>query len=141
MPTAFRWPGGPSAMRHTWGSLLVLSMMLGLCLPLGCGPERVSGVPPELLGRWETDAARYEDRWFEIRPAELVWGMGRFEVYAHPIQAIEREPAEDGHQTYRFHYTEEAGYDEVQEVHLHEGPPVSIRLGTREMPWHRVRTP
>jgi hypothetical protein len=58
-----------------WSVLAVVTAVL-----LACGPTVEDGVPDELRGRWITSEPRYHDRYLEIQPDRLIWGVGEFEL-------------------------------------------------------------
>lgn len=46
-------------------------------------------MPGEFLGVWKTVDPRYLDRFFEITPTSIVFGVGEGGVEAYPIVAVE----------------------------------------------------
>lgn len=117
---------------------LVFTLGLALLSGLGCGSEALDRVPSTLLGRWENDSPTHFDRWFQIRRSSLVWGVGQFEMFEHPIDRVVFEgPAEDGLH-YRFYYTETEGYDAELLVRMKPGLPPTLRLGERDILWRRA---
>jgi len=108
-------------------------------LIVGCGPPTVESTPRELVARWVTDAPGYDDRYLEIRANTLVWGMGPTTLARHAIEEIEVvSEGRDRPPTYRFQYTEAAGYDDVLVVHVVSPSPRRIRLGSRMEEWTPV---
>lgn len=55
-----------------WGSLLVLYALLGARLVWHHAPRPKAEVPPYLLGRWQTDAPKYQGASFEITDKQLI---------------------------------------------------------------------
>jgi hypothetical protein len=117
------------------------AVALAATLLLACGPETLATSPESLLGRWETDAPRYRNSWFEVRPTSLVWGMGSFELDVESIDKIEVVRPDGRPASYRFHYTGSGGEAEVQVLLFEPGPPARLRLGAREEPWYRASGP
>jgi hypothetical protein len=111
---------------------------LAVVLGLGCGPRVLDAVPSHLVGRWKTDAPRYAERWLEIRPDALAFGMGRVPLDVHPIERIEIEPEPGGGATFRLHYTEVEGFPDALVVHYRGTPVASLTLGAREERWTRA---
>ncbi|MDJ0787490.1 MAG: hypothetical protein QNK05_11825 [Myxococcota bacterium] len=119
--------------------ILVLALLALLVTSVACGPKTLEATPYPLLGRWETDAAKYEDRWFEIRNQSLIWGIGTLKAYEHPITRIEFEE-DEGVLVYDFHYwNQEQGYDDSLRVRLSPGTDPRIQLGARAEEWYAVR--
>jgi len=52
----------------------VLLLLLFLGLLVNC--EKTIPFPAELIGTWETDVPRYEDRFIEISNMQLIFGTG-----------------------------------------------------------------
>ena len=136
-----RGPGGRSAVRSR-GRQACAAPFLAVALAwslLGCGVDRLEEVPPVLLGRWRTDVPGYEDRWLEIRPRALVWGMQHFPIDVHPIRALELVDTAKGRDVvYRFHYRETGDLPGVLEVRLWPGPRPFLHLNARRDAWTRA---
>ncbi len=52
-------------------------IVAGLCLMVsGCGTRTYKEVPHEVTGVWKTTAAKYADRYFELKKDSVVFGQG-----------------------------------------------------------------
>ena len=116
-----------------WSALAVVTAVL-----LACGPTVEDGVPDELRGRWITSEPRYHDRYLEIQPDRLIWGVGEFELDNHPIEKVESRPEASKQMRYWLHYTENEGYPNALEIVLHRGAREAIRFANRPEVWIRA---
>jgi hypothetical protein len=105
---------------------------------LACGPKVEEGVPADLRGRWITSALKYQDRYLEIQPDRLIWGIGEFELYNHPIEKVESQPEASKQTRYWLHYKETAGYPDAVEIVLHRSTRLAIRFANRPEVWTRA---
>jgi hypothetical protein len=73
--------------------LVVLIFLLALS-PFQCGKKAT--VPEDLIGVWKTTAAPYDDRFFEIKADEVIFGTGEgnFDTYAITKIKTEKDPRE-----------------------------------------------
>ena len=125
-------------LRHRRRPALAAACALALLVAGACGPPTLDQVPAHLVGRWQTDAPRYAERWLEVRPDSLSFGMGRVALDVHAIERIEIEPEADEGAAYRLHYTEVEGFSDVLVLHYRGTPAPSLRLGARDEKWTRV---
>ena len=113
----------------------VCAVGLGLWLALACGPQRLDGVPEDLLGVWRTQAPRYEKSFLEVRRDSLVLGVSGMELDVLPIQTIDWTTDREGNAIYRFHYIADEGYPDVLELTRVGGSARAIRLASRADLW------
>lgn len=75
--------------------LVVLIFFLALS-SFQCGKKAT--VPEGLIGVWKTTAAPYDDRFFEIKADEVIFGTGEGNFDTYPITKIktEKDPREQG---------------------------------------------
>ena len=111
---------------------------LAAVLLLACGPKVEDGVPTELQGRWITSAPKYRDRYFEIQPDNLIWGLADWELEAHPIEKVESQRQGSDKTRYWLHYTESAGYQTALEILLRPGKQPKFRFANRPEEWTRA---
>ena len=116
-----------------WSALAVVAAAL-----LACGRSVEDGVPADLRGRWITSEPKYHDRYLEIQPDRLIWGIGEFELYNHPIEKVESRPEANKQTRYWLHYTESEGYPDALEIVLHRGARQAIRFANRPEVWIRA---
>ena len=118
--------------------LLGLGCLLGFaCTPVGDPP-----LPPELVGRWVTDAPDYEDRAIQITDGVLVFDLGDEALRVHRILEVETSPL--GAQTaYVLRYRNEAGVrDELHIFHEPKDDLETLRLRNLELiEWTRLTAP
>ena len=120
---------------------LVASVALLACLLAtgGCG----QGLEPpddQLLGVWTTDAARYQGRFFEVRPDAIVFGTGAYSpARLHRLIGVAPAPskASDG-QGFRLRYREDDGALVDVEVFVRSGVQAQLRFANREEVWRRA---
>ena len=105
---------------------------------LACGPTVEDAVPNQLQGRWITSEPKYQDRYFEIQPDRMIWGVGEFDLDAHPIEKIESQPQVAGKIRYWLHYTENEGYPNALEIELCLVPKAELRFVNRPEVWTRA---
>jgi hypothetical protein len=105
---------------------------------LACGRTVEDGVPTDLRGRWVTSEPKYRDRYLEILPDRLIWGIGEFELYNHPIEKVESQPEASKQTRYWLHYTEAEGYPDALEILLHRSTRLVIRFANRPEVWIRA---
>ena len=116
-----------------WSALTLAAVVL-----LACGRHVEDGVPTDLRGRWITSEPKYHDRYLEIQPDRLIWGVGKFELYNHPIEKVESQPETDKQTRYWLHYTEAEGYPDALELLLHRTARLAIRFTNRPEVWIRA---
>lgn len=89
-------------------TLLVLLGLTAAVLLLwrpGRDPHRAPvAVDETIAGRWTTAAPAYADRFLEIRPDRLVFGLGAEGEVSHPLIGVFLEPVEGGGQQYVIAY-------------------------------------
>ena len=72
------------------------------CALAACRPREIT-IPDGLIGVWTTEAPRYQDRFFDLRPEKVIFGTGNGNSNSNPIVAIETAE-EDGHLRYNIDY-------------------------------------
>jgi len=60
-----------------------------VALAAGCGTQRSSALPEELVGVWRTPTPPYADRYFELRRDAVVFGTGEGTAATHPVDRVE----------------------------------------------------
>lgn len=81
----------------------VCAASLGVAACAGLGDD---GLPPDLLGSWQTDEPRYENRGFAITPSTLTLHTGPGDSTVYALLRTERVD-DDGAPTYTLVYEEE----------------------------------
>lgn len=106
-------------------TLLVLLGLAAAALLLwrpGGGPHRtLVAVDGEISGHWTTAAPAYADRFLEIRPDRLVFGLGEEGEVSHSLVGVFLEPGEGDARQYVIAYD---GGDP-------NGTPLELRLSAR----------
>lgn len=103
---------------------------------LACGGQD-SGVPPELVGRWVTDARAYADRSLVIGTRSLVFASGPAASQNFAVRGVELNTLPDGTREAVIAYGA-AGEGLTLRVRRYETIPPSIRLGDRPERWTRI---
>jgi hypothetical protein len=69
-------------------------ILAGLCLVVsGCGTKTYKEVPDQVMGVWKTTAAKYGDRYFELKKDSIVFGQGGHSVTTYSITNIKVKDA------------------------------------------------
>jgi hypothetical protein len=74
--------------------IFIAAVVLALCP--GCRSREEVVVPPELIGTWKTDDAKYENRYFKFAPGTLSLGMGEESSETYPIRSVKKSQDERG---------------------------------------------
>jgi hypothetical protein len=69
--------------------VLIVFIFLLVFFAFQCG--RKTTVPDNLIGVWKASAPQYEDRFFEIKKDEIIFGTGQRNFDTHRIKNIEME--------------------------------------------------
>lgn len=88
---------------------IILSFMVVLCLVLSFLAACSENTPPsDLLGVWRTSDENFNDRYLEITPDSLIFGVGEGQTMVNAISAISSERESQGIR-YTFHYLDQDG--------------------------------
>jgi hypothetical protein len=66
-----------------------LAIVILFSILFGCQCSRKTTAPEDLIGVWKTSAPQYEDRFFEMKKDEIVFGTGQRTFDAHVIKKVE----------------------------------------------------
>jgi hypothetical protein len=69
--------------------VLIIFIILLVFFAFQCGKKPT--VPDDLIGVWKTSTPQYEDRFFEIKKDEIIFGTGEGNSDTHRINNIEME--------------------------------------------------
>jgi len=69
--------------------VLIVFIFLLVFFAFQCGKKPT--VPDDLIGVWKTSAPQYEDRFFEIKKDQIIFGTGDGNSDTHRINNIEME--------------------------------------------------
>jgi hypothetical protein len=81
--------------------LIVLFIFIPSC-------DRLETPPPDLLGVWETDTPKYENRYIEITNESIIFGLDDGDNIVNTIKYITLEK-EGMLSVYTFHYSDPGG--------------------------------
>jgi hypothetical protein len=83
--------------------VLIVFIFLIIFFAFQCGKK--TDVPDILIGVWKTSAPQYEDRFFEIKKDEIIFGTGEGTFDTHRIKNIEMEEVRgEGSSLYTIYY-------------------------------------
>lgn len=94
-------------------------------------------MPRELMGIWRTDAALYQDRYLELVPGEIRFGIGEDSFTRHVVTEVRRIESLEG-VGYRFAYLSEEGLEHFLSLQYDPG---EARLSLTHQPqlvWRRT---
>lgn len=125
-----RRPGPPAPSRRpVWALVVAAALMAVLAWPLLRGPQRpgqlLDDIPPELLGRWTTTAARYEGRFMVLRPGTLHLGAGEAGILEYTVEEVWAWSEAD-RRAYQLIYTD-ADEEQVLELYLYGDGGLRLR--------------
>ena len=111
------------------------------CFALGgcSGVRELEAIPTDLLGIWKTDAARYRNRFLEVRHGEVILGAGIYALDHFAVRRVEVEALDQGH-LYRLHYRADEGYLDQLELALRPSPTPTLYVGKIPFPWRPSTT-
>ena len=74
-------------------------------------------IPDELFGRWVTDDDKYADRFFDLSPYDVTFGIGDDRTAEYTIETI-RGAIEDNNTIYTITFKDDEGTEYNQSVHF-----------------------
>ncbi len=74
-------------------------------------------ISDKLFGRWVTDDTKYADRFFELSPTDVTFGIGDDGSAIYTIETI-RGVLEDNNAIYTITFTDDEGVEYSQSVHF-----------------------
>jgi hypothetical protein len=126
----------PCGNSTRWASAVRrLAVLVCLALALACGPRRLAAVPSDLIGHWQTHAARHRESSLEIRPDGLVLSQNGEPVNVFRIESIDWTLDDRGDSVFRFHYTAAEGYPAVFVVTRPASTSRRLRIGSSTDVW------
>jgi len=97
------------AAKHNRSLNIILSFTVVSCLVLSFLASCSENTPPsDLLGVWRTTDENYNDRYLEIKPDSLIFGVGEGQEMVNVISTISSERESQG-MRYTFHYLDRDG--------------------------------
>lgn len=113
-----------------------------VCVPAACGAAgEIVPLPGELVGRWQTDAAAYADRYLELSAATVVIGTGAATSERYDLDRVVRTVDEEGI-LYTIHYSDDDGqrYDIGFYFDADDDEGATLRLRNQlGMAWRKAR--
>lgn len=88
--------------------LLLFSLLLIILVMAIPACDRLKTPPPDLLGIWETDAPKYENRYIEITNGSLIFGLDDGDNIVNTIKYI-KVKQEGFLSAYTVHYSDPEG--------------------------------
>jgi hypothetical protein len=119
-------------------SLLYLVLSLIILISVSAC-DRIKTPPPDLVGVWETDAPRYENRYIEITNESLIFGLYDSDNIVNEIKYIKLEK-EGLLSNYTIHYVDPEG--EKWTLTLSHDPHNNgtLKLQNRDEVWFKSET-
>ena len=96
-------------------------MVLAICVLAGCQALHDDSVPPELVGRWYTDAPGYEVCYTQITETTIDFYTAERTLRQYTIHRVERtikEKDDASHDVLDIHYQDKDGEDYLLSVVL-----------------------
>jgi len=88
---------------------IILSFTVASCLVLSFLAACSESTPPsDLLGVWRTSDENFNDRYLEITPDTLIFGVGEGQKMVNAISSVSSERESQGIR-YTFHYLDQEG--------------------------------
>ncbi|HSF07202.1 MAG TPA: hypothetical protein VLG10_15570 [Methylomirabilota bacterium] len=117
----------------------LIAVLVTLIVVGGCQP-RSTAVPTEFLGVWETVNVRYADRFFEISPTSVTFGVGHGSTETYSIVAVERGGERDP-ALHTISYRNRAGQEGRLNFYYERRDAGVIRFKhQRDIPWTKGRS-
>ena len=117
-------------------SLLLLMLAGTFLFPASCARETTT--PQFLLGVWETEDPRFQDRYLKITLEKLIFGLGEGNTVEHRIEEIKRKNVEEG-ELFTFYYRDVWGKKWTQSLTYNPADGGSIKLKNRSEIWKKAR--
>ena len=113
-----------------------LYLWMIVALLAGCSNGREAVDPKILVGTWETSAAKYEDRFIDIRENSIAFGIGGHDLQSYAITGMIKELSA-GKSQYTVYYKNRSG-DGFQMTFYFDSKMQVIRLKHQEqIEWKR----
>jgi len=119
---------------------LILFIFFLVFFVFQCGKKPT--VPDDLIGVWKTSTPEYEDRFFEIKKDEIIFGTGEGNSDTHRIDNIEMEkiPGVES-PLYTFHYKNLEGKEYKFSFFYDPKKPGAIRFKNQDkIVWTREKS-
>ena len=110
-----------------------LAIFIFFFILFGCQCSKKTTAPEDLIGVWETSAPKYEDRFFEIKKDEIVFGTGQGTLDSHAIKKVEtgKIRGEEGI-LYTVSYKNQEGLEDKFSFYYHPEKGGTIRFKNQE---------
>jgi len=113
-------------------------ILAGLCLMVsGCGTKTYKEVPDQVVGVWKTTAAKYADRYFELKRSSLVFGQGGNSLTTYSVtKVIVKEQKQQA--LYKIEYLGSEGQPEEWEF-IYDAESSVLRLKSQDfIEWRKA---
>jgi hypothetical protein len=81
-----------SALKLKWTTVIILCLVLIAVFYMSKEPsDDIQNIPEGIFGEWETTNSKYEDRYFNITPDKVVFGIGEDNEAVYTLVGIQRK--------------------------------------------------
>ena len=110
-----------------------LAIVILFPILFGCQCSRKTTAPEDLIGVWKTSAAKYEDRFFEIKKDEIVFGTGQGTFDSQTIEKVETGKVRGEERIlYTISYRNQEGVEDKFSFYYHPEKGGTIRFKNQE---------
>ena len=110
-----------------------LAIFILFFILFGCQCSRKTTAPEDLVGVWKTSAPKYEDRFFEMKKDEIVFGTGQGTFDSHPIKKVETGKVRGEERIlYIISYRNQEGVEDKFSFYYHPEKGGAIRFKNQE---------
>lgn len=83
-------------MKLKWTAVIILCLVLIAVFYTLKGPsDGIQEIPEGIFGKWQTTSSKYEDRYFNITPDKVVFGVGKGNEAVYTLAGIQRNTEAD----------------------------------------------
>jgi hypothetical protein len=101
-----------------WAVPPLFALIVSAAITAGCNRSSSDTVPDSLLGVWTTPDPHYADRFLELRPSSVIFGLGEYGETTHPVSSVEWA-SDDGKSLFTVRYeAEDGGKTAMEFYHL-----------------------
>jgi hypothetical protein len=110
-----------------------LEIFIFFFILFGCQCSIKTTAPEDLIGVWKTSAPQYEDRFFEMKKDEIIFGTGPGTFDSHVINKVEmgKVRGEEG-KLYTIYYKNQEGVEDKFSFYYNPGKGGAIRFKNQE---------
>lgn len=89
-------------------------------------------LPNDLIGIWHSDSPGYQDRYFEISDAIMVFGQGNRRLNIQFVSRIKEKKVKGGLRQYTIHHQDNYGFEQKTVIFFNRADVNTIWFGNQE---------